>query len=51
MFFVGRNDPQERWRHLSNMALMHINMYVQVKRVRVKLQAFKFSNQKKYAEQ
>lgn len=46
MFFVGRNDPQERWRHLSNMALMHINMYVQVKRVRVKLQAFKFFKSK-----
>lgn len=46
MFFVGRNDPQRRWRHLSNKALMYINMYVQVKRVCVKLQAFKFFKSK-----
>lgn len=46
MFFVGQNAPQERWRHLSNMDLMYINMYVQVKRARVKLQAFKFFKSK-----
>ncbi len=46
MFFVARNDSQRRWRHISNMALMYINMYVQVKRVRVKLQAFKFFKSK-----